>query len=133
MQTHTAHRSERMAQARTGGQPWARVSAGMVALGFFGLIILGTLLLLLPAATVSGESAPVSVALFTSTSAVCVTGLAVVDTGSYWSRVGHIIIMGLIELGGVGFGAAATLLFWLIGRNISLSDRLTLRELFPGS
>jgi trk system potassium uptake protein TrkH len=103
------------------------------ALGFALLIGAGTLLLLLPGATAAGRSAPVSVALFTATSAVCVTGLTVVDTGTYWSRPGQLIILGLLELGGVGFGAAATFLFWLIGRNLSLTDRLALREIVPGS
>jgi trk system potassium uptake protein TrkH len=104
-----------------------------LALGFAALIGVGTLLLLLPGATAAGRSAPLSVALFTATSAVCVTGLTVVDTGTYWSHLGQMIILGLLEVGGVGFGASATLLFWLIGRNISLTDRLALRELVPGS
>jgi trk system potassium uptake protein TrkH len=104
-----------------------------LALGFAALIGVGTLLLLLPVATAEGRSAPLSVALFTATSAVCVTGLTLVDTGTYWSRTGQLIILGLLEVGGVGFGAAATFLFWLIGRNISLTDRLALREIVPGS
>ena len=83
--------------------------AAVLALGFVGLIVAGTLLLLLPAATAAGSSAPFSVALFTATSAVCVTGLGVVETGLYWSRFGQVIILLLIELGGVGFGAAAVL------------------------
>ena len=107
--------------------------AAVLALGFAGLILIGTLLLLLPVATAAGMSAPPSVALFTATSAVCVTGLAVVETGSYWSRFGQVVIMLLIELGGVGFGAGATMLFWLIGRNISLNDRRMLREIVPGT
>jgi trk system potassium uptake protein TrkH len=107
--------------------------AAVLALGFVGLIVAGTLLLLLPAATAAGSSAPFSVALFTATSAVCVTGLGVVETGLYWSRFGQVIILLLIELGGVGFGAGATLLFWLIGRNISLNERRMLREIVPGT
>ena len=126
----------RTGKARAAG-PWggpAPLRAGLtLALGFATLIGAGTLLLLLPAATAQGSSAPLSVALFTATSAVCVTGLTVVETGTYWSRLGQIIILSLLELGGVGFGAAATFLFWLIGRNISLTDRLALREIVPGS
>src|SRR5689334_5059865 len=115
---------------RAAGWTWG---AGVLALGFVGLIVAGTLLLLLPAATAAGTSAPPSVALFTATSAVCVTGLGVVETGSYWSRFGQVILLLLIELGGVGFGAGATLLFWLIGGNISLSERRMLREIVPGT
>jgi trk system potassium uptake protein TrkH len=110
------------------------VRAGLTLVaGFATLIAIGTLLLLLPAATAQGTSAPLSVALFTATSAVCVTGLTVVETGTYWSRLGQVIILGLLEVGGVGFGAGASFLFWLIGRNISLTDRLALREIVPGS
>lgn len=122
---------DRRTRRGASGQP-ARTGL-FVVLGFAGLIVLGMMLLMLPVATRSGESAPVSVALFTSTSAVCVTGLTVVDTGSYWSRFGQIVIMSLVQIGGVGFGAAATLLFWLIGRNISIRDRRMLSDIVPGS
>ena len=126
-------RLRRAGGPRRRGRP-APLRAGLtLALGFALLIGAGTLLLLLPGATAAGRSAPVSVALFTATSAVCVTGLTVVDTGTYWSRPGQLIILGLLELGGVGFGASATFLFWLIGRNLSLTDRLALREIVPGS
>lgn len=132
MQQAVIREREQARRRRGAGSP--SVQAGLtIALGFAGLIAVGTLLLLLPAATAEGRSASVSVALFTATSAVCVTGLALVDTGTYWSRFGQIVIMGLVELGGVGFGASATFLFWLLGRNISLSDRLLLREIVPGS
>lgn len=113
--------------------PAVRVSALAAIAGFAVAILAGTLLLLLPFATADGNSAPVGVALFTAVSAVCVTGLAVVDTGSFWSPFGHWVILGLAELGGLGFGAYATLLFWLVGRNISLTDRLNLQALLPGS
>jgi trk system potassium uptake protein TrkH len=103
----------------------------MLVAGFAGVIVLGTLLLMLPFSTTSGQPAPLSTALFTSTSAVCVTGLAVVDTGTYWSRFGQTVIALLVLLGGIGFGAAATLLFWAIGRNIGLSDRLMLQQMLP--
>jgi trk system potassium uptake protein TrkH len=113
--------------------PAVRVSALIAVVGFAVAILLGTVLLLLPVATVEGRSAPVSTALFTAVSAICVTGLAVVDTGSFWSPFGHWVIMGLVEVGGLGFGAYATFLFWLVGRNISLSDRLNLQAMLPGS
>jgi trk system potassium uptake protein TrkH len=102
-------------------------------LGFAGLILMGTLLLMLPWSTADGSPPPLSVALFTATSAVCVTGLVVVDTGTYWSTFGQTVILLLIQIGGIGFGAAASFLFWLAGRNISLTDRLHLTALLPGT
>jgi len=116
---------------RAATRPPARTGTIMLISGFAGLILIGTLLLMLPFSTVSGQPAPVSTALFTSTSAVCVTGLTVVDTGTYWSRFGQTVIALLVLLGGIGFGAAATLLFWVIGRNIGLSDRLMLQQMLP--
>jgi trk system potassium uptake protein TrkH len=113
--------------------PAVRVSALIAVAGFGVAILAGTLLLMLPASAAAGRSAPVSTALFTAVSAVCVTGLSVVDTGSFWSPFGHWVIMALVELGGLGFGAYATFLFWLVGRNISLSDRLNLQAMLPGS
>src|SRR5687768_9593239 len=112
-------------------QPAIRKSSAIVVLGFAALILVGTLLLLLPASTRSGAVPPLSLALFTATSAVCVTGLVVVDTGTYWSGFGQTVILLLIQIGGIGFGASATLLFWLIGRNISLSDRIKLAAMVP--
>ena len=114
-------------------QPSVRMSAAIVALGFLSIIVIGTILLMLPVSTASGSMPPLSVALFTATSAVCVTGLVVVDTGSYWSSFGHVVIMVLVQLGGIGFGASATFLFWLLGRNISLTDRVLLTNILPGT
>ncbi len=92
--------------------------------GFIGLIALGTLLLSLPIATASGERAPLVDALFTATSAVCVTGLVVHDTGTYWSRFGQVIILLLIQAGGFGFATSATLLLVTIGHRPTLRERL---------
>lgn len=125
--------SERFMGGLRAAPTAVRTSAIVAIAGFAVAILIGTALLLLPVATAEGRSAPVSTALFTAVSAVCVTGLVVVDTGSFWSPFGHWVIMALVELGGLGFGAYATFLFWLIGRNISLSDRLNLQALLPGS
>ena len=74
----------------------------VIILGFAGVILFGTLILMLPISSVQGIITPFHKALFTSTSAVCVTGLAVVDTGSYWSAFGQTVIMFLIQIGGLG-------------------------------
>ena len=92
--------------------------------GFIGLITLGTALLSLPVATVSGERAPLVDALFTATSAVCVTGLVVQDTGTYWSHFGQAVILLLIQAGGFGFATSATLLLVTIGHRATLRERL---------
>ena len=77
-------------------------SSQIIILGFAALILLGSLLLMLPFATQSGQGASFFDALFTSTSAVCVTGLVIHDTATYWSTFGHIIIITLIQIGGMG-------------------------------
>lgn len=75
-------------------------SSRTIIFGFFGVIIIGTLMLMLPVATADGKGAGLIEALFTSTSAVCVTGLVVKDTATYWSLFGKIIIIMLIQIGG---------------------------------
>ena len=99
-----------------------------LAAGFVALIVVGTLLLLLPFATASGQATSLLDALFTATSAVCVTGLVVVDTGTHWSGFGQTVILVLIQLGGLGFMTASTSVFLAIGRRTSLRSRLLLRE-----
>jgi len=81
----------------------------VVAVAFAGGIAVGTGLLSLPWATVAGEVAPLHDALFTATSAVCVTGLTTVDTATYWSTFGQVVIMLLIQVGGLGIMTLATL------------------------
>ncbi len=99
-----------------------------VCVGFLTVITVGTLLLMLPLATASGEWNNPIVALFTSTSAVCVTGLIVVDTGSYFSPLGQGIILLLIQLGGLGYMTATTLLLLLLGKRLGLKDRLAIQQ-----
>ena len=96
--------------------------------GFAFLIAVGTLLLLLPFANTSGEVTPFMDALFTATSAVTVTGLVVVDTPTYWSFSGQLIIMVLIFAGGLGIMTSATLFLIIIGQRITLANRLLMRE-----
>jgi trk system potassium uptake protein TrkH len=99
--------------------------AVVLVLGFAVLVAGGTVLLMVPAATAEGRSTSPLVALFTATSAVCVTGLTVVDTARHWSPFGHAIIIGLVQVGGFGFMTGSTLLlFILVGRRTGLRDRL---------
>ena len=100
----------------------------VIAIGFAGLILLGSVLLSLPVA--SATSKPVSWfdALFTSTSAVCVTGLVVRDTGTAYSTFGHVVLLILIQTGGLGFMTFATLLFRLMGRQITLRERMIMQD-----
>jgi trk system potassium uptake protein len=90
--------------------------------------MVGTLLLSLPLSLASGEWGSFLTALFTSTSAVCVTGLVVVDTGTYFSGFGQAVVMVLIQLGGLGYMSATTLLLLLIGRRLGLKDRLAIQQ-----
>jgi trk system potassium uptake protein TrkH len=99
--------------------------AVVLILGFAALIAFGTIVLMLPISAASGTVTPFVDALFTATSAVCVTGLVVLDTGSYWSPFGHLVILALIQIGGLGFMTGSTLLlFLLVGRRTGLRDRV---------
>ena len=99
-----------------------------LALGFIALIFIGGFILSLPISSVSGESTNLLDALFTSTSAVCVTGLVTLDTGTYWNSFGQTVIILLIEIGGLGFMSFTTFLAILLGRKITLRDRLMMQE-----
>lgn len=95
-----------------------------MALAFLVAISIGTLGLMLPVSRADGASADFLVALFTATSAVCVTGLVLVDTGTYWSGFGQALIMLLFQLGGLGMMASATLLGLAVSGRLSLRSRL---------
>lgn len=103
-------------------------SSQIIILGFAAAILIGSLLLTLPWATRDGQGAPFSDALFTATSAVCVTGLVVRDTASYWSGFGQGVILALIQIGGMGVITVAVALFVCSGRRISLKQRSTMQE-----
>lgn len=97
-------------------------------IGFAFIIFAGAQLLRLPIATVSGESMSFVDALFTATSATCVTGLVLFDTGSHFTTFGHWVILLLIQIGGIGFMTMATLFALILRRRISLKERLILQE-----
>lgn len=106
-----------------------RLSAFQIIAASFSLTILaGALLLMLPLATVDGMGASFSDALFTSVSATCVTGLVVQDTGTYWTAFGQTIILGLIQVGGMGVVSVAMLLVVISGQRVTLMQRSTLQE-----
>ena len=100
----------------------------VIFLGFFLVILTGALLLMLPVSSRAGVFTPFSDALFTSTSAVCVTGLVVQDTATYWSLFGQFIIMLLIQIGGMGVVTLAVTLVVISGRKIGLMQRSTMQE-----
>lgn len=100
----------------------------IIILGFAGVILLGALLLMLPIATQTNTVTPFNETLFTATSAVCVTGLILVDTASHWSYFGQAIILILIQIGGLGVITVAAIVALLAGRKISLFQRRTLQD-----
>ena len=100
----------------------------IIILGFAGVILLGALLLMLPLSTTAGCVTPFHEALFTATSAVCVTGLVVQDTGSYWSVFGQAVILTLIQIGGLGVVTVAASFALLSGRRISLMQRSIMQD-----
>ena len=100
----------------------------IIIFAFVVLILLGAVLLLLPISSKSREVTPFNQSLFTSVSAVCVTGLAVVDTATHWSVFGQVVILLLIQIGGLGVMTALGSLSILFGRKMSLSQQNTLQE-----
>lgn len=104
--------------------------ARTICLGFLGAILLGTFLLMLPFSMASGQWNQPLVALFTSTSAVCVTGLSVVDTGTDFSTFGQCVILFLIQIGGLGYMTLSTFLMLLIGRRFDLAQKFAIKESF---
>jgi Trk-type K+ transport system membrane component len=98
--------------------------ARLVPLAFLIAVAVGTSLLLLPIARAGPGGAPLLIALFTATSAICVTGLAVVDVSTYWSGFGQAVILALFQVGGFGIMSGATLLALLVTRRLGLATRL---------
>ena len=105
----------------------------ILALGFLAVILLGTVLLALPAASRSGKGIGLFDSLFTATSAVCVTGLVAVDTGTTFSVFGQIVLLVLIQVGGLGFMVFATMIMVALGRKISIRGRMLIRESMNGA
>ena len=110
---------------RAPGRPVFRHPTQVIAAAFGAAVVVGTLLLMLPVARAGPDAAPSLTALFTATSAVCVTGLVVVDTPTYWSGFGQAVILALIQVGGFGIMTLASLVGLLLSRRMGLRTRLT--------
>jgi len=122
------------------GEPWRipltlvkvpkfrSLSLTVLVWGFACIIGLGAFLLWLPISSKTGQFTPLSDVLFTATSATCVTGLVVVDTGTYWSTFGQGVILALIQVGGFGFMTSATLLLLTLGQRVGLRERFLMKE-----
>ncbi len=100
----------------------------ILVLGFFVLIMIGATLLSMPISSKSGQWTQFVDCVFISTSATCVTGLVTLDTGTHWSYFGQTVILMLIEVGGLGFMSMATLIALLLGRKITLEERILMQE-----
>jgi trk system potassium uptake protein TrkH len=92
----------------------------LVVMSFAAVIVVGTIALMIPVSTSTGTAPALIDALFTATSAVCVTGLIVVNTSSYWSSIGQAIILLLIQIGGLGLMTFSTVYALMVGRNLVL-------------
>lgn len=103
-------------------------SARLITIGFAAVILAGALLLMLPIATRGPGHASFADTLFTSTSAVCVTGLVVQDTGTYWTAFGQVVIIALIQIGGLGVVTMAMSIFIVSGRRIGLMQRSFMQD-----
>ena len=96
--------------------------------GFLAVIAIGTLLLCLPLSSRDGAPVPFLTALFTSTSATCITGLTIADTALTWSVFGQAVILCLIQIGGLGFMSLTTIFFFIMNKKINLSQRLLIMQ-----
>ena len=101
--------------------------AQIIVLAFLAIVLLGGALLTLPAASQSGRPTSFLTGLFTATSATCVTGLILVDSGTYWSGFGQTVIVLLIQLGGLGFMTVATIFYLALNKKIGLRERMVMR------
>lgn len=114
---------------KTPASRWINAKPGrIIALSFLFLIILGTLLLLLPIASKDGKSIGLLRALFTATSATCVTGLVVVDTATHWTTFGKLVILGLIQIGGLGLVTITTFFYSFLRKKTSLRTMVVTQE-----
>lgn len=104
--------------------------ARRVVLGFVFIILIGALLLMLPISARNGQSTDFFTCLFTATSTTCVTGLTLVDTYTHWSFFGHVIMICLIQIGGLGFMTILSLAFFMSHRRIGLRDRMMMMQSF---
>ncbi len=100
----------------------------MIAVGFLFIILCGTVLLMLPVSSRSGSGADFLSCLFTATSATCVTGLVVADTYTYWSMFGQLVILAMIQVGGLGFVTIGVTIMIMMGKRVGLSQRGLLKE-----
>ncbi|MBQ8815660.1 MAG: potassium transporter KtrB [Lachnospiraceae bacterium] len=100
----------------------------VIMLSFLAAILVGTFLLMLPICSSDGIYTPFLTAFFTATTSVCVTGLVVVDTFAYWSTVGHVVILFLIQIGGLGVVTLSTYILMLLGQKIGLKQRILLED-----
>ncbi len=100
----------------------------IVALVFVAIILTGTMLLMLPCASRNGQSCGFLPALFTATSATCVTGLVVFDTCVQWTGFGQVVILCMIQLGGIGFMSVASLVFFVMRRRVGMKQRMVMAQ-----
>ena len=121
------------AQSRKPRRKGALSPERVLAAGFALLILLGTALLCIPAVTADGKGLSFFDALFTATSAVCVTGLVAVDTGTAFSTLGQAILLLLVQVGGLGFMVFGTLILGLLGHRLSLRSRMLVRDSMSAS
>ena len=124
----TGVRIQRMAPRRS--VPRAGNGVLQVAAGFGVVFVAGTLLLLTPFATESGETPGLRTAAFTATSAICVTGLVLEDTQTHWNTFGEVVILVLIQIGGLGYMIGTTMVLWIFGRQLGIRDRHMLRQYY---
>lgn len=117
-----------ISSAKQKGKGSFRHAESILIIGFLAVILIGTVLLALPIAARNGRSIGLFDSLFTSTSAVCVTGLVAVDTGTTFSLFGQIVLIVLIQVGGLGFMVFATMFMVVLGRRISIKGRMLIRE-----
>ncbi|RCK80396.1 MAG: Potassium uptake protein, integral membrane component, KtrB [Candidatus Ozemobacter sibiricus] len=131
--THYFHRYLAASTLPNFAQTISERPARLIASSFLGLILIGTFLLLLPVSVDPGHAPSFLTAIFTATSAACVTGLIVVDTPTYFSLFGQLVILGLIQVGGLGIMTLSTGAAFLVGKRLGMSERSVLQTVLDAS
>ena len=129
MQTNKQHNARSISASHVSSKKVIALSTPqIIALGFLLAILVGSILLCLPISSASGEMTPYFDALFMSATSICVTGIVLVDTFSYWSLFGKIIILLLIQIGSLGIVSLTTSIILILGKRVTLKGRLLLQE-----
>ncbi|SFG41424.1 trk system potassium uptake protein TrkH [Lachnospiraceae bacterium C7] len=130
MKNNSSYINKTLIKEEKGKKKRQLTSSQIIPLGFLAIIIIGTVLLWLPISSADGVHTSLLTALFTATTSTCVTGLVVVDTYANWSFFGQVVILALIQIGGMGIVSISTIMMVVLHKKVSIRDRVLIRDSF---